>query len=162
MSGDEAAIYTLTQRAFKTMPFSNGSEGPIVNQLRKDGDLTLSLVAVQDSEIIGHVAFSPIRINHKSAGWFGLGPVSVMPDLQRQGVGSRLITEGLFKIKLEGAVGCALIGNPNYYKRFGFRSNGNLKYGETPAPFVQWLSFGEETAKGVLSFAPAFDRDYAT
>lgn len=160
MSGDEAAIYALTQSAFKAMPFSNGSEGPIIDQLRKDGDLTVSLVAIEDAQIIGHITFSPVTINKLKAQWFGLGPVAVMPNFQRKGVGTLLINEGLNIIKQAGATGCALIGDPNYYKRFGFRSDGNLHYGDTPLQIVQWLSFGEEKAKGTLSFAPAFERDY--
>lgn len=141
------------------MPYSDGSEGPIINRLRKDGDLTLSLVALQDNTIIGHIAFSPITINGVSARWYGLGPVSVKPDLQKTGIGSQLINQGLSILKKHGATGCALIGNPAYYKRFGFQSDGNLKYGETPLPIVQWLSFGAEKANGVLKYAPAFERD---
>ena len=157
---DRIAIYTLTQKAFKPVPFSNGSEAPIVDQLRKDGDLALSLVAVQEQQILGHIAFSAVALNGINAGWFGLGPVSVLPSRQKQGIGSRLINEGLMRIKQQGALGCVLIGNPTYYERFGFQSDGKLEYHDTPLPFVQWLSFCEEKANGVVNFAPAFEREY--
>ena len=159
MSGDESEIFELTQQAFKPMPFSSGSEAPIINQLRKDGDLTVSLVAVKDNQIIGHITFSPITIDGESAGWLGLGPVSVLPSFQKQGIGGQLINQGLCIIKQHKAIGCALIGYPSYYSRFGFLSDGNLKYGDTPLPIMQWLSFGNEKAKGVLTFAPAFEAD---
>ena len=159
-SGDENAIHNLTLQAFEPMPFSNGSEAPIVDQLREGGDLVVSLVAVQDNEIIGHITFSPVTINGVNGGWYGLGPVSVRPQFQKQGVGGQLIKEGLSKIKYIGATGCALIGNPSYYERFGFQSDGNLKYAEVPLPIVQWLSFGEEKANGILKFASAFEQDW--
>ena len=140
------------------MPYSNGSEAPIIDQLRNDRDLTLSLVAEHENQIIGHIAFSPVTINGDNRGWFGLGPVSVDPGFQKQGVGSQLINMGLSKIKQKGTPGCVLIGNPAYYHRFGFQSDGNLIYGEVPLPIVQWLSFGNETPNGVLKYASAFER----
>ena len=158
--GDETAIHHLTLKAFELMPFSNGSEPFIVDQLREDQDLTLSLVMEDHGEIIAHVAFSPVTINGNHAGWYGLGPVSVRPDLQKQGIGKALINEGLSRMRGQEAVGCALIGDPNYYRRFGFRSDGNLTYGNVPPEVVQWLPFGTNSAHGVLKFAPAFERDY--
>ena len=156
---DIIAIHELTKEAFKPMPYSNGSEAPIVDQLRKDADLTVSLVAEHENQILGHIAFSPVTLNGNT-GWFGLGPVSVHPSRQKQGVGSQLINEGLKKIKQQGALGCVLIGNPAYYERFGFQSDGNLEYHDTPLAYVQWLSFGKEKASGVLKYAPAFERNY--
>lgn len=140
------------------MPFSNGTEAPIIDQLRNDGDLTLSLVAEQETQIIGHIVFSPVTINNENQGWFGLGPVSVDPEFQKQGVGSQLIKAGLSQIKNMGALGCVLIGDPGYYHRFGFQSDGNLIYGDVPLPIVQWLSFGMEKPKGILKYASAFAR----
>jgi len=79
--GDEAAIHALTQAAFRDMPFSDGSEPDLVDRLRADGDLALSLVAVNmDEAIVGHIAFSPVAIADGSAGWFQLSPVSVIPS----------------------------------------------------------------------------------
>lgn len=156
--GDEQAIHDLTVAAFETMPYSNGSEAPIVAGLREDGDLAVSLVAVDGAGIVGHIAFSPVEIGAASEGWYGLGPVSVRPDRQREGIGSALINEGLSILRARGAKGCALVGDPGYYRRFGFRSDGRLSYGELPSHYVQWLPFADEVAAGSVRFSPAFER----
>ncbi|ESZ61562.1 N-acetyltransferase [Mesorhizobium sp. M0062] len=155
---DKQTIHDLTIAAFEPTPFSDGSEAPIITKLRNDGDLTVSLVAVRGGDIVGHVAFSPVTVGVESDGWYGLGPVSVWPDKQRQGIGSALINEGLAILKTNGAKGCVLIGDPAYYGRFGFRSDGNLSYQELPAQYVQSLPFQSEPATGQLKFSPAFDR----
>ncbi|MGF1543205.1 MAG: GNAT family N-acetyltransferase [Parvularculaceae bacterium] len=157
-AGDEDAIRCLTRDAFAPMPFSDGSEAAIIDQLRDDGDLTLSLVSTDGDDVVGYVAFSPVSVNGVHGGWFGLGPVAVRPDRQRRGVGDGRIRGGLSRIRDLGAAGCALIGDPAYYSRFGFRSDGGLAYGDIPARYVQWLSLGAPAPKGTLAYAPAFDR----
>lgn len=156
LPGDENAIHDLTVQAFEGMPYSNGEEAPIVRRLRDDGDLVLSLVAVDEGMMVGHVAFSPVAINQVNNGWCGLGPLSIRPDRQRTGIGSRLVREGLSRMKKAGASGCVLIGNPDYYSRFGFVSNQKLFFGKVPFPYVQSLCFGEQPIAGKLRFAPAF------
>ena len=89
--GDEDAIHALTAEAFRPMPYSSGTEPAIIRALRASGALTLSLVAVEDGAIVGHVAFSPVAIDGQDEGWFGLGPISVSADRQRQGIGRALI-----------------------------------------------------------------------
>lgn len=164
-SGDEHVIHDLTVAAFATMPYSDGSEAPIIAGLRQDGDLTISLVAVEGPDIegpdiVGHIAFSPVRIGAgASGGWYGLGPVSVRPDRQRRGIGRLLIDEGLARLRARGAKGCVLVGDPAYYSRFGFRSDGRLGYADLPSRYVQWLSFGDEPEAGGLTFSPAFERE---
>ena len=153
---DADAIYALTAAAFAPMAFSDGTEAALTRALRIDGDLTLSLVAVNGAEIVGHVAFSPVTIDGILDGWFGLGPVSVRPALQRRGIGTALIRQGLETLKSKNAKGCALIGNPDYYHRFGFQSDGGLTYGDLPVRLVQWVAFGDSPARGALAFAPAF------
>ncbi|MEP2531752.1 N-acetyltransferase [Shimia sp.] len=153
---DAQAIFDLTAAAFEPKAYSDGTEAPIINQLRIDGDLTTSLVAVADGEVVGHVAFSPVTISGSSDGWYGLGPVSVRTDLQRTGIGSKIIRKGLSRLEANGAAGCALIGDPDYYGRFGFKSDGRLHYEELPDRLVQWLAFGDEDAEGVLEFCAAF------
>jgi putative acetyltransferase len=134
--GDENAIYSLTLAAFEPMAFSDGSEGPIIQSLRKSGKLTLSLVAEEDETIIGHIAFSPVTIDGSHENWFGLGPISVRPGRQRQGVGKSLIPKGLEMLKERGACGCALIGNPEIYGRVGFERDGQLSYGNLDSSYV--------------------------
>jgi putative acetyltransferase len=154
--GEEQVIHDLTQTAFATMPFSDGTEGPIIDALRKDGDLTLSLVAVEEDRIVGHIAFSPVTIDGRHDGWFGLGPVAVLPELQRRGIGKALIAAGLELLRQRDASGCALIGDPAYYKRSGFVSNGALLYGDLDKALVQFMVFRGLEPIGRLRFAPGF------
>jgi putative acetyltransferase len=154
---DIDAIYQLTQTAFAPMPYSDGDEGACINKLRADGDLTISLVAVEAQAIVGHVAFSPVTIAGVSDNWFGLGPVSAAPEKQKTGIGSALIKKGLAQIKSLGAKGCVLIGDPNYYCRFGFVGDGRLTYRDLPSEVVQWLSFTDEKPSGVLKYSPGLE-----
>lgn len=153
---DAQAIYDLTAIAFKPMAYSDGTEAPLVGQLREDGDLTISLVATRDEKVIGHVAFSPVTINNIHDHWYGLGPISVHPDVQKQGIGSQLIREGFIRLKALGAKGCALIGDPKYYKRFGFENDGKLSYANVPKEAVMWIGFDNEPQEGILKFSSAF------
>ncbi len=154
--GDEDAIHALTLKAFAPMPFSNGSEAPILRALRRSGELALSLVADLDGEIVGHVAFSPTTIDGAHNRWFGLGPVSVDPAHQRRGIGRRLIETGLTTLKQRGAAGCALIGNPAIYIRLGFESDGRLTYETLDPRLVQRIVFSGPPPTGELKFAAAF------
>jgi putative acetyltransferase len=156
---DADAIHDLTVRAFAPMPFSSGTEAPIIRALREAGDLTLSLVAEIDGAIAGHVAFSPVTVDGDHAGLFGLGPVSVAPEKQRQGIGRALIEKGLEILQQKDAAGCSLIGNPAIYGRMGFKSDGALKYGTLDVKLVQYLVFRGAVPRGELRFAPAFDMD---
>mgnify|MGYP001563634801 CR=1 FL=1 len=90
-AGDEAAIEAVTIAAFTGHPHSDGSEPRIIRDLRKADALALSLVCEEGSDVIGHVALSPVRIDGGNCGWFGLGPISVLPDFQRAGIGSALM-----------------------------------------------------------------------
>lgn len=154
---DDAAIDELTRVAFAPMPFSSGTEAPIVRALRASGDLTVSLVAEDDGVIVGHVAFSPVTIDGVHAGWFGLGPISVRADRQRQGIGKALIAQGLELLQAQGAAGVALIGNPDIYSRAGFESDGHLAYGDLDRSIVQRIVLSGSPPSGELKFAPAFD-----
>ena len=120
-AGDASAIATLTEAAFRDAPHRSGTESAIVERLRSDGDLALSLVLVNaDETIIGHAAFSPVTISDGTPGWFGLGPVSVIPLRQRAGIGTALIQAGLDRLRSRRARGCVVLGEPAYYGRFGF------------------------------------------
>lgn len=154
---DANAIHELTWVAFEPMPYSNNTEAQIVRDLRASGDLTLSLVAEEDGEIIGHIAFSPIAVGDIEDGWYGLGPISVKPERQRQGIGRALILKGLDLLRERGASGCALIGNPAVYRGAGFESDGKLTYGDLDARYVQRIIFKGTPPSGALKFSPAFD-----
>lgn len=158
-NADIAAIYSLTKTAFEPMAFSDGSEPEIINALRADGDLTLSLVVENDGDALGHAAFSAVSIGGKNGGWFALGPISVDPKHQRKGLGKSLIQHGFEILKSDGALGCVVVGNPDIYSRVGFSNQGGLTYGDLPPKLIRWVSFGDVTPQGELVFAPAFDLD---
>lgn len=154
---DVLAIHALTAAAFAPMPFSNGSEPHVIDQLRRDGDLTLSLVAEDDEgTIIGHIAFSPVTISDGTKDWYGLGPVSAAPALQKTGIGSKLIRFGICELEERGAKGVVLIGSTDYYPRFGFVHRSDLTYAGGPPEFFQVLLLEGEWPSGEVCYSPAF------
>lgn len=155
--GDADAIHALTAAAFQGKPFSDGTEAQVVDALRAAGALTISLVAEDYDEIIGHVAFSPVTINGQQGGWYGLGPISVAPARQRRGIGSALIETGLSQLRDLGADGCVLLGDPAYYSRFGFVGDSGLSHRDVDRRYIQWLSFTGDAPVGEVAFHPAFD-----
>ena len=154
---DAAAIRALTVAAFKDVPYSSGTEAAIVDALRDAGALALSLVAEDHGRIVGHVAFSPVTINGEAGRWFGLGPISVEPGQQRRGIGQALIQDGLERLKAAGAEGCVLLGDPAYYRRFGFVSDAKLRYGDVPPDYFQRLSFNGAEPEGEVAYHAGFD-----
>lgn len=154
--GDEDVIHDLTQAAFAPMSYSSGTEGAIIRALRARGELTLSLVATENHHIVGHVAFSPVTIDGHYDDWFGLGPISVRADRQKQGIGHTLIREGIHQLKALGAKGCALVGDQAVYKGVGFVSDGQLTYQGVPDTYVQYLTLSGHAPHGVLTFSEAF------
>lgn len=153
---DREAIEDVTIAAFKTLPISRNTEHFVIRALRAAGALNVSLVAEFDGRVVGHIAFSPLDISDGSSGWYGLGPVSVLPRLHRQGIGKALVNEGLARVKRLGAKGCALVGDPNYYKRFGFRNVPGLIHEGIPQEFFVALAFTEKLPQGVVTFHEAF------
>lgn len=147
--GDARAISAMTTAAFAPMPFSDGDEASVIDDLRQAGALTLSLVAITArDELVGHIAFSPVQIDGQPGDWCGLGPVCAAPGRQRQGVGSALITAGLDRLRDLGASGCVLLGNPDYYRRFGFLSGPTLTYHGQPNPLLPAPGPGGPTRHG--------------
>lgn len=154
---DIHVIEQITREAFKGKSYSDGTEHLIIGRLREVQALFLSLTAEIDRQIVGHVAFSAVTINSEHIGWYGLGPISVHPQFQRQGVGSQLIRAGLAQIREQGARGCVLEGNPNYYKRFGFKTYPRLVYEKAPAPqYFMAHPFYEDVPTGKVEFHEAF------
>lgn len=158
-AADHQAIYDLTQDAFAPMGFSDGSEPDIINQLRKDGDLTLSLVAEQD-DIIGHVAFSLAKISKAQGVWYGLGPISVRADKQKQGLGTKLARTGLDMLRKMGAAGCVLTGNPDVYGPMGFTNDHALTYSGLNPKYISFIILNGTTPKGEINFAEALQEDH--
>jgi len=154
---DIQTIEALTQAAFLNEQHSSHTEQFIVNQLRKDGQLTISLVALEQGVVVGHVAVSPVRISSGETDWYGLGPISVWPEQQGQGIGSQLMGAALEQLKQLGANGCVLLGDPAYYNRFGFKSYPDLVLPDVPPMYFQAISFVNTIPKGSVSYHEAFN-----
>ena len=155
-AADLSAIEAVTISAFLNAPHTNHTEQFIVSALRKAGLLTISLVADAEGTVIGHVAVSPVSISDGASGWFGLGPISIVPRHQRRGVGSRLVHEALRILREQGAAGCVLLGEPEYYRRFGFQADSNLILPDVPPEYFQAISFDSSRPHGTVSYHEAF------
>ncbi|MGW8250208.1 MAG: GNAT family N-acetyltransferase [Anaerolineales bacterium] len=156
---DVSAITEVTVAAFNTLEVSNHTEQHIIEALRAAEALTLSLVAEVDGRVVGHIAFSPVTISDGTQGWYGLGPVSVLPEYQRQGIGKALIWEGLSRLKDMNAGGCCLVGHPDYYPQFGFKNVPGLVLEGVPQEVFFALSFDGHVPQGSVTFHKAFEVD---
>jgi putative acetyltransferase len=156
---DVTAISQVTVAAFKTLEISNHTEQFIIEALRAAKALAVSLVAEIEGRVIGHIAFSPLTISDGSRNWYGLGPVSVLPEYQRQGVGKALIREGLSRLKAMNAQGCCLVGHPDYYRKFGFKNVPGLVLEGVPQEVFFALSFNGQIPHGVIAFHEGFKAD---
>ena len=114
---DETPIHYVNQEAF-----GRNQEDDLINKLRKRGVLTVSLVAVQKTAIVGHIAFSPVEITSEKSSFeaLTLAPVAILPAHQNKGIGSQLVIAGLDECRRLGHEIIVLAGHPNYYPRFGF------------------------------------------
>ncbi|MDO9599342.1 MAG: N-acetyltransferase [Azoarcus sp.] len=153
---DAEAITEVTVAAFEPLEISSHTEQFIVQALRLARALSLSLVAEVDGRVVGHIAFSPVSISDGSDGWYGLGPVSVLPTYQRMGVGKALIREGLSRLKDLGAKGCCLVGHPQYYIKFGFENAVGLVLEDVPPEVFFALAFDGRFPRGKVTFHEGF------
>ncbi|HZM36231.1 MAG TPA: N-acetyltransferase [Burkholderiales bacterium] len=155
-SADIAAIGEVTVAAFRPLEISEHTEQFIVEALRAAGALAVSLVAEVDGRVVSHAAFSPVAISDGTTGWYGLGPVSVLPQYQRQGIGKALIREGLSRLQGMAAQGCCLVGHPAYYRKLGFENAPGLVHEGVPPEVFLALSFDGRTPRGTVTFHEAF------
>ncbi len=154
---DAAAIAAVTRKAFATTDHGYGGEAELVERLRAMDGLALSLVAHEDGEVIGHIAFSPAQVNGQAGPWYQLAPVSVRPDFHRRGVGGALIRAGLERLESLGAAACFVLGDPDYYTRFGFVSDPLLSdTAPEPNAFFMRLLITGTAPIGKVTYHPAF------
>lgn len=153
---DVDVITDVTIAAFEAVEISQQTEQFVISALREASALTLSLVAEVDGSVVGHIAFSPVSISDGTRGWYGLGPVSVTPDLQGNGIGKALIKEGLVRLRGLNAKGCCLVGHPGYYEKFGFENIPGLDHEGVPKEVFFALSFDGEVPQGLVTFHEAF------
>ncbi len=155
-AADVEAIAEVTVAAFKTLDISQHTEQFVIAALRTANALTLSLVAEVDGRVVGHIAFSPVTMSDGTQNWYGLGPVAVLPEYQRQGIGKGLIQEGLSRLKEMNAQGCCLVGHPEYYRQFGFENSPRLVLEGVPQEVFFALSFDGHIPQGTVTFHDGF------
>ncbi len=155
-SQDRGSIENVNVAAFAGRPYSRQTEHRIVNALRDDHALTVSLVAEVDGNVVGHIAFSPVKIDGRDCMWFLLGPVGVLPPFQRRGIGQALVRQGLKAIKSLGAEGCVLVGDPAYYSRLGFTQAKELVFEGAPPEYCMCLPISGPAPRGAVECHPAF------
>jgi putative acetyltransferase len=123
-ASDVTAIHALVAAAFTHEP----AVADLVDELRSNGNLALSLLAEVDGAVVGHVGFSPVTFDplqlHLRA--LQLSPLAVLPSHQRRGIGSALVREGLAQCRARAIDAVFLLGHPEYYPRFGFQPGRNL------------------------------------
>jgi putative hydrolase of HD superfamily len=154
---DIDAIARVTEAAFANAAHSSHTEHFIVNALRRANRLPVSLVAVEHGVIIGHLAISPVTITPGTTDWYGLGPVSISPDRQQQGIGSALMNAALARLRHLGAAGCVVLGEPAYYGRFGFLAQAGLRLPGVPPEYFQALALAGEIPEGDVQYHEAFE-----
>ena len=156
---DVNAITEVTVAAFQALEISNHTEQFIIEALRAARALAVSLVAEVDNHVVGHIAFSPVTLSDGTQGWYGLGPVSVLPSHQREGIGKALIDEGLSRLKGMQARGCCLVGHPEYYRKFGFTNVTGLVHEGVPQEVFLALSFDGHVPHGEVTFHEGFNAE---
>jgi putative acetyltransferase len=156
---DQASVRRVNELAFES-----AAEADLVDALRASGRPHVSLVASEDGRVVGHILFSPVTVESAGGDWgaTGLGPMAVLPERQRHGVGSALVQEGLKECARLGHEVVFVLGHADYYPRFGFRTAAPEGVGcEFPVPdenfMVAELRPGALAGrKGVVRYAPEF------
>ena len=154
--GDESGIRDLTARAFAGHPYSDGDEADVIDRLRADGDLVLSLVAVKGATIIGQATYSAAVLSNDETGWMVLGPIAVEPSCQGNSVGRRLIEAGEKAMRELGAKGITVLGDPQIYGRFGFVRHTAMRQDDELGTFLQVKTFGTAIPAATIRYARAF------
>lgn len=153
---DFAEVSLLIQSTFRDIAYSSQTEHLIVDALRASDQLSISLVAQQHEKIVGHVAVSPVTLSNGEQGWYGLGPIAVLPQQQNLGIGAQLMHAALTQLKQQHAQGCVLLGDPDYYARFGFQTVEGLWLANVPKVYFQALSFTGTFPQAEVFYAQAF------
>lgn len=157
---DVATIREVEYEAFRNhpqhVPGAEPTEHLIVDALRGSGRLSLSLVAECRGEVAGHLALSPASVGRDGKRWYMLGPVGVSPERQGLGIGSALVREALDIMRSRGAHGVVLVGEPDFYERFGFRARPGLVMDGVPQEYVLAVSLDGREPEGAIGADPAF------
>jgi len=153
---DYASVEAIHTAAFRT-----DAESKVVNAIRENGNATISLVAVTDENVVGHILFSPVHTHPPTPEkGLGLAPLAVLPAHQKQGVGLQLIRAGLEQCRELGYDYAVVLGGPNYYMRFGFEKASTFglrnEYGVDDEFMV--LKFKVLPAGGLVKYTAEFSQ----
>jgi putative acetyltransferase len=159
-SSDADQIHQINKLAFE-----GPAEADLVDRLRESCPGFVSLVARSDGRAVGHIAFSPVvlRSSDRQHPGMGLAPMSVVPDLQRQGIGSQLVQAGLDELRKRGVQFVVVLGHPDYYPRFGFTPSAPLgikcEFGDVPAEAFMVLPLDQDMSleSGLIQYHSEFD-----
>jgi putative acetyltransferase len=157
---DVAQIRIVNERAFET-----AAEARLVDALRDAADPFLSLVAVEDDRVVGHICFTPVtleRVDGSTLTIAGLAPMAVLPEVQNRGIGSQLVRAGLDACRAHGFEAIVVLGHPEFYPRFGFvpasRHGVRSEY-DVPDPVFLFLPFSDRNEwTGLARYHAAFSR----
>jgi len=157
---DYAAVFEINGEAFET-----DTEAKLVNALRRRVRPLVSLVAERDGRVVGHILFTPVALDDQIVGatTMGLAPMAVRPDVQRQGIGSKLVYAGLDACKALRTELVFVLGHPEFYPRFGFRGAADHGFhykDEKLDPYFFVLELTRRAASGVsgtVSYHALFD-----
>ena len=155
-ASDEQSIHDVTVAAFLEAPHTDHTEQFIIKALRESGALSISLVAEAEGNVVGHVALSPVAMSDGAGSWYGLGPISVIPSEQGKGIGSRLMEAAILELNAIKANGCVLLGNPDFYNRFGFKSQDGLVLPGVPPEYFLALILHGDPPQGTVSYDESF------
>jgi putative acetyltransferase len=153
LPADYAAVAAIHISAFPT-----DAESKVVNAIRENGNAVISLVAIADDKVIGHILFSPVTTHPPTPEkGLGLAPVAVLPAYHKQGIGSQLIRAGLEQCRKLGYDYAVVLG-PKYYMRFGFEKASAFglqnEYGVDDEFMV--TKFNALPAGGLIKYTPEF------
>jgi putative acetyltransferase len=160
-TGDRDAIRQVVELAF-----GQAGEADLVDALRENASPCLSLVAILDEQVVGHIFFSPVTVESETNTFsaMGLAPMAVLPKYQNQGIGSRLVREGLKECQRLGQYIVVVLGHPNYYPRFGFapaNSKGLRSEYDVPDDVFMVLELNEgalQGRRGLVKYHPEFSK----
>lgn len=156
---DAAGIDTLLRDAF-----GRPNEADLVHKLREDGLLTLGIVATDDEgHVVGYAGFTPVDVNEQDCQWVGIAPLAVEKEYQHQGIGSKLVNEGLDSLNEFGYSAVVVLGDPAYYSRLGFKRafdfNLHCKWPDSQETFQIYVLDNDsvESHQGKVSYSHHFD-----
>lgn len=158
-NSDVPEIENLVHAAFLNAEHSNQNEHLIIHHLREASQLSISLVAEDEAthDIVGHVTVSPVTCSDGSSDWYGIGPVSVLPQYQGNGLGSSLVRQALTDLENRHASGCVVLGSPTFYTRFGFEVKPSLELKGVPPEYFMALAWSQPIPVGTVSYHRAFE-----